>query len=101
MAATRCHLRRVTVAIQAFAEAVDPPEAQRLAYRVLVEHRLHAGVGLVEHEPDPGARGMVLFEPRAPLSAISNLERQEFGRHCWCRVRCNFPTISPTYPRTQ
>src|SRR6266511_1321672 len=70
---SRRELAGVPVVIETFDEAVDPSEAQRLTNRVLVRDRLHSRVVLVEHEPDPWARRMVLSQPRAPLLAAPNV----------------------------
>src|SRR5262249_12367821 len=81
----RRELARVTVVVEPADQAVDPAEAKRLLDRVLVVDRCLAGVRLVEHEPDPGRRAVIRFEPCAPARAAANVERLQFGRHAALR----------------
>src|SRR5712691_8549316 len=65
---------------------------------VFVVDRLYPCVGLVEHEPDPWTRRVVLCQPRPPLSATANLKRQEFCRHAdWLPLRLS--TDNSTRPQ--
>ena len=61
---------RVPVVVQPFDQAVDPAEAECFAYEVFIRHRLDACVLLVPHEPDAGARRVVLGEPRRHSSRV-------------------------------
>src|SRR5439155_18628227 len=65
---------REPVVVEAFHQAVDPPEAERFANEVLVGHGLHAGVRLVKDHPHSPARRVVLSEPGAPFCASSDVE---------------------------
>src|SRR5882762_1665412 len=60
---SRRELEGVPVVIETLDQAVDPSEAQRLANRVLVRNGLCQRVLLMEHEPDPRTRRMVLSQP--------------------------------------
>lgn len=67
--------------VQTSDQAVDPPEAERLAREVFVGHRLDAGVLLVADEPYAGAGRVVLREPPPPFPARSHGQREQVLRH--------------------
>ena len=70
--------------IETFDETVDPAETQCFANGVFVLDRLHAGVTLIEYEPHPGTRAMMLFQPAPPLLPAPNLQGGDFSRHSCC-----------------
>src|SRR5207249_5465234 len=83
-----------------FDETVDPSEAKRLTNGVFVADRLYPCVGLVEQEPDPWTRRVMLCQPRPPLSATPNLQRHEFCRHAdWPPLRLS--TVNSALPATE
>jgi len=63
------------VVIQPFYEAVDPPEAERLAHDVFIGHRLDAGMLFMADESNAGARRVMSRKPPPPRSTGSHVER--------------------------
>src|ERR1019366_3375728 len=78
---SRRELAGISIVIETLNQAVDPSETQRLANRILVSHGFRGSVALVEHQPDPWIRCMVLSQPCPPSLAVGNLQRHEFRRH--------------------
>ncbi len=78
---SRRNFKSVSVVIETFDKTVNPSEAKRLANHVFVGDRLYPRMGLVEYEPDSWTRGVMLGQPRPPLSATRNLQASEFCRH--------------------
>src|SRR5216684_4494448 len=78
---SRREFEEIPIVVEALDQTVDPSEAQRLADGFLVRDRLHAGVGLIEREPNPGVRRLVPFQPRAPFLAGPNVQARELLSH--------------------
>lgn len=78
---SRSELARVAIFIEAFDQAIDPSEAERLAHRIFIRNALHGCVLFMEYEPHAWACSMVFLQPFSPLLAVANLEQNEIGRH--------------------
>ena len=72
---------RIAIVVQAFDQAVDPPEAERLVHEVFIRHGFDAGVLLVADKPDAGTGRVVPGEPSPPLFPCSHVERDQTLRH--------------------
>ena len=75
----RRNLDCVAIIVQAFNRAVHRAEAERLAHKVFIGNRFHAGVLLVPEEPDARTRRVVLGQPLPPLFPRSHIERDQIS----------------------